>query len=51
MAKYGKRGSEQKKCANPQCECNATTGEYCSEQCRNASAGQVQCNCGHKDCR
>jgi len=45
------RDTEQtEKCARPGCNCKATAGEYCGEQCRNASEGQAQCSCGHADC-
>jgi hypothetical protein len=44
--------SEQKeKCARPGCNCDASIGDCCSEQCRNPSPGQTDCNCGHQDCR
>jgi hypothetical protein len=38
------------KCRQPACNCKASAGEYCSEQCRDASEGQTECNCGHEDC-
>src|ERR1044072_5459877 len=41
---------QKEKCAQASCNCKATAGEYCSEQCRNAAEGQTECNCGHADC-
>jgi len=44
--------SEQnEKCARPGCNCDASIGDYCSEQCRNQSPSQTDCNCGHQNCR
>ncbi len=46
-----KVSEQEKKCAHPSCNCAATVGDYCSEQCRrNAAVGQTDCNCGHSDC-
>jgi hypothetical protein len=45
-----KDSAQDKTCAHPPCNCPATAGDYCSEQCRNASAGQTDCKCGHQDC-
>jgi hypothetical protein len=46
-----KDSEHDKKCAHPGCNCAATMGDYCSEQCRNAPAGQTECTCGHRDCQ
>ena len=34
---------QTKKCAHPACNCKAISGDYCSEQCRNA-VGPTECN-------
>ncbi len=45
-----KDAEQKEKCAQPGCNCKASAGEYCSDQCRNASERQTQCGCGHADC-
>ncbi len=41
------------KCAHPRCRCAApTVGGYCSEFCKNAvNAGEIECKCGHAECK
>lgn len=46
-----KESAENEKCAHPPCNCTPTTGDYCSEQCRSASANQTNCTCGHRHCQ
>jgi hypothetical protein len=40
-------------CQHPGCKCSRpSTGDYCSEYCRNAQTGGMDndCRCGHPDC-
>ncbi len=44
--------AQSQKCANPACTCPATSGEYCSEQCKESiNESDTQRQCGHNDCR
>jgi hypothetical protein len=41
------------KCAHPGCKCTvASSGDYCSEDCRRAGDQTgPRCTCGHPDCK
>jgi len=49
------RKMAERKCAHPQCNCEAKKGSnYCSDHCANASGSQgmqgSSCGCGHPHC-
>lgn len=46
-----KEAGAGKACAHPRCACQAEAGkEFCSDACRNATAGTTTCGCGHANC-
>jgi hypothetical protein len=44
--------AENRKCAHPACNCEATQGsKYCSQYCEDAKGmEEIECGCGHAGC-